>query len=91
MTNLKHTDLVLLENHDGIILARGDTSYGDKYYAYIKAGKDGIQKMYRDKEEGRTVSLFKYGEIVAYGKGEEPSENIRQQVADRFGGVDLNW
>ncbi len=85
MENLTHSEAVLLEDHDGVVLSGGVTRDGDKFYVYILANKEGIQKLRHDAKAGHKPDFLSYGRIITYGPGELPPEEVQAEVRRKYG------
>ena len=86
MATLTTTEQPEANTEYGVVLTRGKTQHGEPFYVYIKATQDSVKKMQADYQNQKSVNFFEYGEVLFYGPGHEPPEEIKQRVQEKYGG-----
>ncbi len=83
-SKLSNTQKLLLEKHDAIVLANGKTPFGEDFYVYLKVDKASIEKMQRDVQAGQIVNFFEYGDVLDFGPGVKPPEEVIERIKEKY-------
>jgi hypothetical protein len=66
-----------------VLLLYGKNNFGDKIYSFVKIYLPNIQRLKEAIREGRGFTPSDFGEVIAAGKGEPPSE-VRNEIAATY-------
>lgn len=85
MAALSFQEMIMLGKHDGIVLYRAKDEMGRAFFHYILADRDGVERMRRDYDAGKThVDYASYGQILYSGWG-EPTDDEAASVKAQWG------
>ena len=90
-STLSNTQKILLEKNDAIILANGKTAFGEDFYVYIKANKAAIEQMQRDFSDNKVINFFTYGDVLEFGPGKTPPEDVSERIKEQHGDKSKPW
>lgn len=66
-----------------VLLLFGKNSFGDRIYSFVKINLPHIQTLKNAIKSGKGFNPSDFGEVIAAGKGEPPSE-VRAEIAASY-------
>lgn len=74
-----------LDDHVGIVeLCGGHTPEGEAFYVYISLLPSRYEDYRRAHELRETIDLHQYGKVLHAGWGEEPPEDVKEQMEKEY-------
>lgn len=81
---MSFSEMVKIGNNKAVVLCRGVTDSGEKFFHYIISDKANIQQMQRDFADKKEVDFANYGEIIHSGWGAEPTDEDEKSVNQKI-------
>ena len=79
-----HSEKLLFQNNDGIVLCRGINTKGDYFWLYIRAEREAVERMHRDAKVKKAVNFLEYGAVIHKGIGEVVPVVIKREMEDLY-------
>lgn len=77
---MSFSEIVKIGNNKAVVLCRGVTDSGEKFFHFILSDKSNIQKMQRDFMDKKEVDFTNYGKIIYSGWGADPTDEDKAKV-----------
>jgi len=78
-------ELKLDEKATILELCCGTTSNGEPFFAYLNIPPSKYVDYKSKQENGESIDLAEFGDIICTGWGEEPSADIKKEVEETYG------
>jgi hypothetical protein len=76
----------VLKNQAFVVLIHG-TLNDEPYYIYARIPLNQFLA-FKEAEKAGDLDITKFGEILAHGYGAQPSEKLKQEMAQKYGALD---
>ncbi|MFO0388260.1 MAG: hypothetical protein ACK502_00875 [Alphaproteobacteria bacterium] len=76
-----------LDSQFVVLLLFGKNSFGDRIYSYVKINLPNLPNLKTAINAGKGFNPSDFGEVIAAGKGEPPSE-VRSEIASTYQVID---
>ncbi len=81
---MKFTEKVKLDKNDAIMLCHAKRDDGLLFWVYLLADKRNVEKLRHDFKKAVPCDYSKYGKIISYGEGENPSSADIEKVRSEY-------